>query len=115
MRLKQVIVIRRDLELSDGKRIAQACHASLQSFVAADADTQDTWMQHGAKKVVVHAENETALKQLQADAQQQGLPTALIKDAGKTELPPGTVTALGIGPGAENAVDGVTGSLSLVR
>jgi PTH2 family peptidyl-tRNA hydrolase len=115
MGLKQVLVLRGDLDLSTGKLVAQACHASLQAFTAAGTETRSTWRQQGAKKVTLTAQDANHITQLAEHAEQNKLPYAVIRDAGKTELKQGTVTALGIGPGPEQDVDQVTGGLPLLQ
>ena len=46
-------------------------------------------------------------------AEDAGLKTALIQDAGHTVLEPGTVTCLGIGPDEDKKIDRITGSLKI--
>jgi PTH2 family peptidyl-tRNA hydrolase len=108
---KQVIVLRDDIGMSRGKMIAQACHASLNAYKNASNDAVDAWEREGAKKVTLRAED---LKTLRQRASNEGLPTYMVKDAGLTELEPGTVTALGIGPAESNKIDKITGELDLI-
>jgi len=46
-------------------------------------------------------------------AKDSGLPVELIQDMGKTEIPAGTKTCVGIGPAPEEEIDRVTGGLKL--
>ena len=47
-------------------------------------------------------------------AKKAGLVCYLVKDAGHTEIPPGTETVVGIGPGSRREIDKITGDLPLV-
>ena len=47
-------------------------------------------------------------------AEDIGIKTALITDAGHTVVEPGTITCLGIGPDEEGKIDAVTGELPLL-
>ena len=116
---KQAIVVRVDLGMSTGKLAAQAAHASLESALKVmkhdsifKTNIFDSWKKEGGKKVVLRVESESALKKLEADCIKLGLKSALIKDAGLTEIPAGTLTALGIGPDDEKKVDRITGNLN---
>lgn len=112
--MKQVIVARRDLDMGVGKLAAQVAHASISAYEAADESTRRSWRSDGQEKVVVRADDERTLHERAEQARRAGLPHALIRDAGRTQLEPGTVTALGIGPAPEDDIDRITGDLSLL-
>ncbi len=112
--MKQCIVVRSDIEMSVGKKCAQVAHASLEAALKARKEVLDEWLSEGAKKIVLKADLRKMLE-LKAAADAAGLPNALIKDAGYTELPPGTITALAIGPAPEEEIDKLTGDLPLLK
>tara|TARA_Y100000310_G_scaffold291995_1_gene320393 strand:- start:608 stop:952 length:345 start_codon:yes stop_codon:yes gene_type:complete len=111
MDLKQVIVVRRDLDMPKGKLAAQVAHASVGAIHRANQTKQKQWMQQGMKKVVLAVDSEEELKALLKKANAAKLPADLISDAGRTFLAPGTVTCLGIGPDDEKKIDKVSGKL----
>jgi PTH2 family peptidyl-tRNA hydrolase len=111
---KQVIVVRRDLRLDKGKLAAQVAHASLEAYKKAEPSAIEAWEAEGSKKVVVEANGLKELLDLQKKARTLGLPCSLIRDAGRTQLKPGTITCLGIGPDSEESIDKVTGRLKML-
>jgi PTH2 family peptidyl-tRNA hydrolase len=111
---KQVIVVRRDLNLDKGKLAVQVAHASLDSYKKSQPAVREAWEAEGSKKVVTQADSLKELLDLQKKARLLGLPFSLIKDAGRTRLRPGTITCLGIGPDSEERIDRVTGRLKML-
>jgi PTH2 family peptidyl-tRNA hydrolase len=114
---KLVIVVRDDLKLSQGKLAVQVAHASVNCAMNAKKNQTkwySAWHKEGQKKVVVRAFDLNQLYELKEHAEAQKLVSSLITDAGLTEVPPGTVTCLGIGPGPEHLVDKITGELKLL-
>lgn len=111
--MKQAIVARTDLGMSRGKLAAQVAHASLMAYEETPPKDQTGWKGDGQKKVVLKADGERQLFEFADDARRNGLPHAVVRDAGHTQLDPGTVTTLGVGPAREPAIDAVTGELSL--
>ncbi|MFA4877806.1 MAG: peptidyl-tRNA hydrolase Pth2 [Methanoregula sp.] len=113
-RYKQCLIIRNDVKMSCGKRCAQAAHASIGAYNGADKSLIKAWLSEGQKKVVLKANDERTLFEIKVIAERAGISTSLIQDAGMTEIPPGTITALGIGPAKSEELDKITGSLTLL-
>jgi PTH2 family peptidyl-tRNA hydrolase len=111
--MKQAIVARGDIGMGEGKLAAQVAHAALSAYEDAGRSAQNAWKGEGQKKVVLKATSEDELFELADVAEREGLPHAVVRDAGHTELDPGTVTALAVGPAEDDLVDRVTGDLSL--
>jgi PTH2 family peptidyl-tRNA hydrolase len=114
MGYKQAIVVRKDLDIGKGKLAAQVAHASLGAVRIAKKDIANAWEEEGAKKVVLKAENLRMLNTLHKGAREMKLPCYFVRDAGLTQLDPGTVTCLGIGPAEEKDIDKVTKGLKLL-
>jgi PTH2 family peptidyl-tRNA hydrolase len=115
-KFKQVIAVRTDLGMSRGKAAVQVAHAS----VSASEEARKThrswwraWMHEGQCKVTVKVKSESDLFYLEEKAKSLELPAAIVEDRGLTEIAPGTITCLAMGPGPSQLVDKVTGSLPL--
>ena len=114
MGYKQVILVRMDLKLPKGKMAVQCAHASSSALIKSHKDDIKKWQSEGMKKVVLKVDGLNELLKYKQQAEDLGLITALIEDAGKTVLEPGTVTCLGIGPDKEEKIDKVSGKLKCV-
>ncbi len=112
--MKQVIVVNQALKLPKGKLAAQVAHAAVEAFVMAEDDARVNWLEEGMPKVVLQASDEAELLRLHDLATQAGMPAALIEDAGRTVVPAGTITCLGIGPASDEDIDRLTGELKLL-
>ncbi len=110
--LKQVLVVRTDLKMGKGKIAAQAAHAAV---LAADkSEYKRAWLMESQRKTVVKVSGEKELLKVLREAREAGLPTALVEDAGHTQVEPGTKTCVGIGPAPSSEIDKVTGELKLL-
>ena len=114
--IKQVIIVRADLDMGKGKLGAQIAHASISSFLETqkvDKEITNAWLKAGQKKIVVKVDDEESLRKLYAAFRFKKVPCALIEDAGLTQLPQGTTTTLGIGPWKSEEIDQFTSKLKL--
>lgn len=123
--MKQVIVIRKDLNMRKGKMCAQAAHASMKVFFdrlystdkgwAFDSisEAADVWIKGNFKKIVLYVNSEAELLDLFKKVDGV-LPCSLILDAGLTEFKEPTHTCIAIGPDTNENIDVFTSHLLLL-
>jgi peptidyl-tRNA hydrolase, PTH2 family len=113
MELKQVILVRTDLKMSKGKMAAQVAHGSVEAVLKSNKSIVSKWREFGQKKVCLKVDCEKDLFKFNQIAKDTKITTALIKDAGHTELKPNTTTVLAIGPDFEDRINKITGELKM--
>ena len=102
--------------MSSGKAAAQASHAAVAAAIKSQREKMQeftAWWKTGQKKVVLAVNSETELQEIESKLRATGVVLAKIDDAGRTQLPPNTSTALGIGPHAQIDVEKITSQLKL--
>lgn len=106
-----------------GKIAAQCSHATLACYktISSSASTSTTsrallqrWERHGQAKIAVQTKSEEELLELMGKARSLGITAEVIQDAGRTQIDPGSLTVLGVGPAPKSLVDAVTGGLKLL-
>lgn len=117
MSIKQVIIVNGALTMSPGKLAAQVAHAAVGGAWDCNdrPDVLRSWTRQGVTKIVLRASNAEALGILAGLAEDGDLPSCLVVDEGRTEIPPGSVTCLAIGPADEDVINKITGNLPLYR
>ncbi|CAK1541459.1 unnamed protein product [Leptosia nina] len=114
---KLVLVVRTDLGMSKGKIGAQCGHAAVGAYEKAlkkDPEGLKTWQLTGQAKVALKTDSVEEIKQIADNAKKMGLITSMIRDAGRTQIAPNSITVLGVGPAPKDIVDKVTGHLKLL-
>lgn len=101
MELVQYLIVNSGLGMQKGKTASQCAHASISVLEKIDDDIFEEWKNTGMKKVVLKVKDEKELVELFASAKRE-LPCALIIDAGKTQIAPGSKTVFAAGPCDEN-------------
>jgi len=134
-KVKQVIVVRKDLNMRKGKVAAQVAHASLKVFVDRMSrltldyedsqyidwyifpatDEMQKWITEGFTKVVVSCDSEDEIYDLAKKAQCLKIPHAVIVDSGFTEFAGNrTTTCIAIGPDDSEKIDKLTKEYKLL-
>lgn len=112
---KQVLVLRKDLNMRKGKMIAQGAHAAIGALKQASPHAIKEWETHGCTKICVSVADDKELLDLAQRVADAKIPCYVVLDAGRTEFHgEPTFTALGIGPALADDIDKFTGTLSLL-
>ncbi|KAI1269445.1 PTH2-domain-containing protein [Xylariaceae sp. FL1019] len=122
---KLMLVVRTDLGMTKGKIAAQCSHATLACYKtlsraaarnpsSTEASLLKRWENLGQAKVAVQVKSEDELLTLMGTARSLGITAEVIQDAGRTQIDPGSLTVLGVGPAPKSLVDQVTGGLKLL-
>jgi len=114
--MKQILVMRKDLNMKVGKMCAQAAHASMKAtLLHLDDPRVKEWLSGKFTKIAVGVNSEEELLALHKNALDNGLISELITDAGLTVfdgVP--TNTCIAIGPDTHENLQPITGSLKLL-
>ncbi|KAH3675546.1 hypothetical protein WICMUC_002635 [Wickerhamomyces mucosus] len=118
---KMALIIRTDLKMTKGKVAAQCAHAALGSYKLMSLNGSESenlellkrWESHGQAKITLQCKSKDDLDLLFAKAISLNINSYLVRDAGRTQIEPGSVTVLALGPAPKNILDQVTGDLKL--
>ncbi|WVW86339.1 peptidyl-tRNA hydrolase [Kwoniella bestiolae CBS 10118] len=115
--MKLVLVVNDELKMTKGKIAAQAGHATLacaMTLKEANPRLFRAWQNQGQPKIALRCANTEELEILAAQARSLNLCARTIRDAGRTQVAPGSKTIVGIGPGPARLINTVTGKLKLL-
>ena len=114
--IKQVIVVRTDLDMGKGKiaaKVGHACVLGAEHVRKSNPEWFSQWWE-GQEKVVLKVSSLKELEQIKQDAIELDLPWSEVTDAGHTQISPGTTTCISLGPAPEEKIDKITGDLKLL-
>jgi peptidyl-tRNA hydrolase, PTH2 family len=135
--VKMTLVVRKDLKMGNGKIAAQCAHAAVavveeilairsaqhtsppEAAVLDDTSQlwlrwYDAWHASGCSKMALQCPDEATMMAIARHAKEKKLPFYVIRDAGRTQIAPGSKTVVAVGPGPKSLVDEVTGQLKLL-
>ncbi|KAK0634698.1 peptidyl-tRNA hydrolase PTH2-domain-containing protein [Bombardia bombarda] len=126
---KLVLVVRTDLGMTKGKIAAQCGHATLACYKELLSASQQKdggpeaanaravlrqWEHHGQAKIALQIKSQDEMLELMGKARSLGVTAEVIADAGRTQIDPGSLTVLGVGPAPKSLINQITGHLKLL-
>ena len=116
--MKQIFVVRKDLNMRKGKIGAQTAHASNDIIfqMINDGNIFENnyfirWKENYMKKITLGVDTLDELMNIYNEAKTKIKYVSLIEDLGFTEFKDPTITCIGIGPDDETLIDTITKNL----
>jgi PTH2 family peptidyl-tRNA hydrolase len=108
------VVVRTDFHMGRGKIASLVADTALAVTVSGGARAVRGWLRAGRGTIVLRVSGEDRLCGLGQQALNRGLPALLVRDAGHTQVAPGSAVCLAIGPATAKRVEAVTRGLRLM-
>lgn len=129
-----VMAIRNDLKMQKGKVAAQCGHAAVAAYAKAlqrQPELLKHWMRYGIQqekscittvslffvvggtKITVRIDSEKEMLEISEKAKKLGILSSIVRDAGQTQVAPGSRTVIAIGPAPKSVLEQITGHLKL--
>ncbi|KAJ1445250.1 peptidyl-tRNA hydrolase [Pelagophyceae sp. CCMP2097] len=103
-------------KMKPGKMAAQCCHAALGAYkrgIKKHANAVHHWAVTGQAKVCLKMPTQGEMLDLRGRLKAAGINYYLVEDAGRTQVAPGSLTVLGVGPAPVKVLDKFTRDLKL--
>jgi PTH2 family peptidyl-tRNA hydrolase len=128
-RFKLVLLVRTDLGMNKGKQMAQCAHASLMAYqkiirsanknpANPQTKVQRQWLRRWSNghcaKIALKLNTEAEGRAVEKAAQEIGVPTVHVIDAGRTQIEAGSLTVIAVGPAPVHIIDSLTAKFKLM-
>ncbi|XP_030757852.1 probable peptidyl-tRNA hydrolase 2 isoform X2 [Sitophilus oryzae] len=114
--VRLILGVRNDLKMQKGKVAAQCGHGAMAAYaktLSTSPKLLKEWLKNGGTKIALRVESEEQLLDLDREASKYNVLSCIIRDAGQTQVAPGTRTVIAIGPAPKSILDKITGHLKL--
>jgi len=108
------LVVRRDLKMQVGKIAAQCGHAVEHLVLRTPKQVMHEYRNNGHPKVVLQVSSLEELQFIEEVCIQNRIQNYLVEDQGRTQVPSGAKTVLGIGPVQKKNVPKAVAALKLL-
>jgi PTH2 family peptidyl-tRNA hydrolase len=111
------IIVNTSLKMKKGKIAAQVGHGAVKAALSCASKKpacMDAWLSSGQAKICLKGVDDEQLLSLQQQAKDAGIQAISIRDAGRTQIPAGSLTVVAIGPARDEELDPITGALKLL-
>jgi peptidyl-tRNA hydrolase len=113
-----LFIVNGSLRMSSGKMAAQVAHCAIdlyQNLIEKRSNSLKYWHEYGETKIVVRGKSTEELIDIESRAKtNQSIVTAIIEDAGLTEIASGSITCVGLF-GTNKQLNPITGHLKLMQ